>query len=755
MAAAIMATANGWDWDLPMNRPMNRKQRRAAAKAGAKGPASPPPIAPAFADDFRQAQALHSSGRLGEAGSLYRRMLEADPGNPLALHFIGVIAYQGGNLAAAEDLIAQAVQRRPDYAEAHNNLGSSLLGQDKLAEAEASYRRAIALKPGLAEAHYNLGNALKKQDKIKDAIGCYRQAIAIDANYADPHMNLGIALQMEGELADAEAAFRRVIALKSDHRPNDNIRASHTAESEFLRMVHNDLGTVLRAQGKFEGAAAAYRKAIEIEPNNAESHYNLGNLFKGEDMNSEAMGYYEHAITLQPDFADALINLASVLKEQGDFTASVAMLRRTLEIEPDNAMAHSNLIFVLDFDPSQDQHSLQAERRRWAERHAHPLAARIKPHGNDPDPHRPLRIGYVSADFYDHSATRLFGPIVLGHDPEKFEITAYSGVEQEDKITERFRAGVGQWRDVAKLTDGELADQIRADGIDILVDLSGHSKGNRLLAFAEAPAPVQITAWGHGTGTGMATMDYLLSDPGLIPPGERGLFAEEVVDLPSNFLYEPPEGLPPVAALPAETSGHVTFGCLNRREKISPQSIELWSEILDSVPNSRLLIKAQELSDDMVRARLADEFAADGVGEDRLVLLGRTGQLEHMAAHNRIDIALDPFPYSGGVSTADALWMGVPVVTLRGRTISARNAASILTAAGLDEFIAESPDGYRDIAIAAAGDIEKLSLIRSGLRERAQRSPLGDAAAYVRSVEAAYRHMWRRKCAGQVEAVAQ
>ncbi len=715
--------------------------------------ASPPPIAPAIADDFRQAQALHRSGRLGEAEALYRRMLEAEPGNPLALHFIGVIAYQAGNLAVAEDLITQAIQRQPNYAEAHNNLGSALLGQDKLADAEAAYRQAIALKPGLADAHYNLGNALKARGAHKDAIESYRQAIAIDANYADPHMNLGITLHMEGDLADAEAAFRRVIALISGPRSNDSGRASHTTGNELLRMVHNDLGTVLRAQGKFDQAASAYRKAIEYEPDCAEVHYNLGNLFKGEAMISDATACYEHAIALKPDFADALNNLASVLKEQGDFSAAVAALRRTLEIQPDNAMSHSNLIFVLDFVPDQDQKSLQAERRRWAARHASPQAMRIRPHGNDPDPHRPLRVGYLSADFYAHSATRLFGPIVLGHDPEKFEVTAYSGVEDEDAITARFRAGVAHWRDVAKLTDGELADQVRADGIDILVDLSGHSKGSRLLVFAEAPAPVQLTAWGHGTGTGLETMDYLLSDPVLIPPGERGLFAEEIVDLPSAFLYEPPAGLPPVAALPAETSGHITFGCLNRREKISKQSIELWSEILDAVPNSRLLLKARELSDDKLRARLADQLAAVGIGEDRLVLLGRTDQHEHLAAHNRIDIALDPFPYSGGISTADALWMGVPVVTLRGQTISARNAASILTAAGLDAVIAETPDGYRDIAIATARDIERLGEIRAGLRERAQRSPLGDIEAYVRAVETAYGDMWHRWCAGARPAV--
>ncbi len=620
---------------------MNRKQRRANAKAGTKAahkrpgsssvaPSVAAPMAANVAGDFQQAQALHQAGRLAEAEALYRRVLESDPGNAPALHFLGVVACQTGNLDAAEQLIGQAIARRPDDADAHNNLAGVYLDRGKMAKAKAVLRRAIELDPTMAEAHSNLGKVFKDEGKLGDAIGCYEHAIKLMPNYAEAHNNLGTALKEKGDIAAAEAAFRR---------------------------------------------------AIKFRPN--------------------------------------------------------------------YASAHSNLIFLLDFDPDQDQLSLQAERRRWHQAHAQPQAARIRPHGNDPDPERALRIGYVSADFRDHSAAQAFGPVVLGHDPDQFEVTCYSSVKFADDVTARFRAGVDHWRDVGKLSDGDLAQQVRADNIDILVDLSGHTDGNRLLTFAEKPAPVQITAWGHCTGTGLQAIDYVFSDRVLVPPSERDFFAEEVFDLPSNFLYQPPDALPPVAALPAKALGHVTFGCLNRREKISAQAIELWAGIVKDVAGARLLIKARELSEDGVRMELVDAFAAHGIGGDRLELLGHTSRLEHLAAHDLVDIALDTFPQGGGISTADALWMGVPVVTFPGRSISARIAASILTAAGCEDFIAETAEGYRDIAVAAAGDIVRLAGLRAGLRQRAERSPLGDAKAYVRAVEAAYREMWRRKCADQ------
>jgi len=409
--------------------------------------------------------------------------------------------------------------------------------------------------------------------------------------------------------------------------------------------------------------------------------------------------------------------------------------------------AHTNLIFALNFDLAVGAEEQCQERVRWYEQHGRPFAAAISHHENSPDPERRLRIGYVSGHFRRYPPTYAFGPVLLNHDAERFEVTCYSDTVRADDLTQAFRARVERWRDTFGWSDERLAESIRADGIDILVDLVGHMLGNRLLVFARKPAPIQITGWGEPTGTGLPTMDYLLADPALVPLENRALLAEEVVDLPGFLGYWTPESLPEPGPLPALASGQVTFGSFNRMAKISDTVLRCWAAILRALPSARLVLKTPGFDESSQQARVRAVLSAEGIAPERLMLLGMSDRMAHFAAYQLVDIALDPFPHGGGMTTLDALWMGVPVVTTPGSTISSRLAAASLTALGLTDFIAPERAAYVALAVVKAGNLGALARLRQELRGRLARSAIGDPVRYVGAVESAYRTMWRRWCA--------
>jgi len=414
---------------------------------------------------------------------------------------------------------------------------------------------------------------------------------------------------------------------------------------------------------------------------------------------------------------------------------------------PDDAAFHSNLVFALNFVPTATAADHQAERAAWAERHANGFSKAVRPHTNDPDPQRRLRIGYVSSHFCHQAATFAFAGVLLNHDRAQFEIICYSDTAQEDQITGRLRMRADRWHHTRKLSDDELADLIRSDRIDILVDLVGHMGGHRLLVFARKPAPIQVTAWGEPTGTGLKTMDYLFADPALIPSEERPLFAETIIDLPGALGYWTPEKLPAPGPLPARANGFVTFGSFNRRAKITPEVLREWSAILRTLPDARLVLKAKQFGDPAEQDSLRDEFARAGMPVERVTFLGQTGRAEHFAAYRTLDLALDPFPHGGGMTTLDALAMGVPVITRTGRTIPSRLAASCLTALDLKQFIAADAAGYVATAVTAARDLAALERLHAELPARLAHSSIGDARRYAAAVEDAYRAAWRRYCA--------
>ena len=639
------------------------------------------------------------AGRLDEAEAACRTILDKDPAQPDALFLQGLIAYRRGKADEAVERIRAALKRNRRNPIFHNALGVVQAARGRGTEAVASFREALALAPRYADAHVNLGNALEKRGDLTAAVECFRRAIAIEPNLAAAHFNLGNALLAQNDAAAIDA-YRCAIALQ----PN-------------LADAHMNLGIVLRRQGQAQAAVACFRRAIE----------------------------------LRPDHAAAYDNLAGMLTEIGQLEEAVAANRRALELGPTSAAAHSNLIFNLNFDASLGLAEHQAERRRWAARHADALAPAMTPRPADCDPERRLRVGYVSAHFRAYAASYAFGGVLTHHDPAQVEIFCYSDTRQEDELTSIFRRAAHHWRDTADLSDSALAERIARDRIDILVDLVGHMGGHRLLVFARKPAPIQITAWGEPTGTGLKTMDYLLADPVLIPPAERPLFAEQIIDLPGALGYWTAEPLPAPGPLPARANGFVTLGSFNRRAKVTPDVLHDWSAILRELPDSRLVLKAKQFGDPAEEASLRDEFARADMPVERVTFLGQTGRAEHFAAYRTLDLALDPFPHGGGMTTLDALAMGVPVITRTGRTIPSRLAASCLTALDLKQFIAADVAGYIATAVAAARDLAALERLRAEMPTRLAQSSIGDARRYADAVESAYRAAWWRHCAANAQ----
>ncbi|MGA2441807.1 MAG: tetratricopeptide repeat protein [Tepidisphaeraceae bacterium] len=670
----------------------------------------------------------HQAGRLAEAEKMYRQVLVQQPDHADALHLLGVLAGQTGRLDAGTELIRQAVRLKPDYAEAYNNLGILLKGLGQFDEAIASYRQAIRLKPDYAEAHYNLGIALQNGGQLDQAIASYRQAVRLRADYAEAHSNLGNALKDNGSWHEAIASYRQAIRVKPD-----------------LAEAHCNLGNLLKEIGQLDEAVAACRQAIRLKPDFAEAHGNLGNALRSMGQLDEAVAACRQAIRLKPEFAEAHGNLGNALWGMGQLDEAIASFRQAVRLKPDYAKAHSNLIYTLHFHPGYDARMIYEEHRRWNQQHAEPLKKFIQPHLNNRDPERALRIGYVSPDLRDHPVGRFLVSLLAAHDPDRFEVFCYSDVRHPDRLTGLLRGHARQWRNTLGLTDERAAQLIREDQIDVLVDLTMHTAENRMLLFARKPAPVQVSYLAYCSTTGLETMDYRLTDPHLDPPGMNdAYYSEKSVRLPeTDWCYPLHEQSPEVAPPPALSAGQVTFGCLNNFCKVSAQTLDLWIKLLRATPKSHLILHAKEGSH---RQRVWDLLERHGIDRRRLKFVGKVPLSEYFMRYEQIDVGLDPFPYNGGTTTCDALWMGVPVVTLAGRTGVGRAGVSILANIGLPELIAQTPEQYVQIATDLAKDLPRLAELRRTLRARMQASALMDAPRFARNVETAYRQMWRNWC---------
>jgi protein O-GlcNAc transferase len=715
-----------------------------------------------------QALHFHGAGDLTRASALYQQILDSDPTNADALHLLGVVAHQRGEHEDAVTKIRQAIRINPgvaeyhnnlgealralgqvtaataayrealrlraDFVEVHNNLGLALHQQGELAHAAMSFQRALALKPD-AETFCNLGNVLRDQNAWDDAIAAYERALMLDPEFAEALNNCGAALKQQGKAAEAVELYQRAIALRPDY-----------AEAYY------NLGVALDDRGHRREAVTAYRRAITIKSDFAEAHYNLGLALQMEGELSQAIAAYKQALKLKPDDHEIENNLGHALLAQGKLVEAMAAFRRALALNPDFVGAHSNLLLCLNYRPDTTPTDVFSEHLAWGKRHAADPGATS--YTNPRVAHRRLRIGYVSPDLRTHSIAFFIEPLLAAHNHDKYEIFCYANVTHPDAVTKRLQALADCWRDVAKLSDDQAARLIREDRIDILIDLAGHTADNRLLVFARKPAPIQVAYLGYPNTRGLTTINYWLSDAYADPvTSSEHYYVEEIVRLPRGFnCYRPLPESPEVGPLPALRAGHITFGSFNNASKISEPTIACWAKILLGVPTARLLLKARALSDEQTRDHVRQAFAANGIAPQRIDMIGRVASsAEHLALYNRVDIGLDTFPYNGHTTTCEALWMGVPVVTLAGQTHAARVGVSLLTHAGLPEFIAENPEAYVALAVALAKDLKHLQALRQGLRMQLQRSPLMDAVGFTRALEAAYREMWEKYCEASSE----
>ncbi|RXG92915.1 tetratricopeptide repeat protein [Bradyrhizobium zhanjiangense] len=675
---------------------------------------------------------LHKMGLFPEAQAAYRQLLQLAPNQFIALHMLGTLESDAKNYQQAEILLSRAVAVDPRSAEAHMSLGVARNGLRRHDEARESYRKALALRPNYALALSNLGNASVALDLVQEALESYDKALAINANLAEAHNGRGWALCRQRNYDEAVASLNRALSIKPDY-------ASALANRAIA----------LRELQRFDEALADGDRAIALAPDDANGWLARAGVLLQIQQIAQASHDCEKALAIAPDSIQAHSVLGLCLAGLGRVEEALASFDRALDIQPDLQSAISNKIFTLDFVPNASVEQHQQARRVWWERIGAKIASEAAgPHDNGRDLDRRLVLGYVSSDFNAHSAAFVFKPVLQHHDRAQFEIVCYSCSSKVDATTGEFQGFADRWRDASQWTDDRLAAQIRADGVDILIDLSGHTRGNRLAVFARKPAPIQVHGWGHGTGTGLPTIDYLFSDPVAIPFAVRPLFAETVVDLPCFVTLAPlPAGIAR-APMPALSNGFVTFGVFNRISKISDEAVEVWSRILERVPGSRLLIKDVALDDQLVRDNLLARFAACRLPAERVDLLGATLRSEHLASFNRVDIALDTFPQNGGVSTLEALQMGVPVVAKLGTSLPSRAGGAILTALGLPNWVADGNEAYIEIAASGAAQIGDLDKLRRELPGQIDAAAAGNPASYARAVDDAYRAMWKRYCSG-------
>ena len=622
----------------------------------------------------------------------------ADMDRPQETQIQGGIAalshFRAGRLREAEALSRQALQANPRDAAALECLGliAQRMGQD--ATSAELFSQAIALKPGVAELHYNLALALRATGRLQDAAAALRESVRLKPGLAPAHSNLGVVL-MELRLVDeAEAAFREAVRLRPDAGTWTN------------------LGKLCKERGRIDEAIDCCTQALRVGPNVVPAHNLLGTL----------------------------------LREQGRIAEAIESFRTASWLDGSYRTARSNLCYALHFDPSVEPQQLLEEHVSWARSFAAGLPHLTSGRPEDPSPDRRLRIGYVSPNLRNHVVGFFMEPILERHDRERFEVICYSDSGTADETARRMRQHVSAWRETGQLSDEQLAELIRRDRIDVLVDLNLHMRGSRLLVFARRPAPVQITHLGYCGTTGLAEMDWCVIDPHMNIAGCERYFTEKLLELPETYwCYRSSQTSPAVGPLPAETAGHVAFGSLNSQAKANDRIVQLWAQVLAAVPGSRLAVHAAGGQNNASTRR---RFERLGVPSQRLDLLPFSPRDQYLDLYNRIDVALDPFPYCGGTTSLDALWMGVPLVTRAGNTPLSRTGVTLLTHVGLTDLIASSDEQYVQTAAALACDLPRLRDLRSDLRQRLRASPLMDEARYVRNLEEAYRFAWRRRCAG-------
>lgn len=669
-------------------------------------------------------------GRFDDASALCHQLLAIYPGNTSTLHLLGLISLRAGDAVEAENWLRQAIGGHPENADFHNDLGEALLAQSRTDEAIAVYHRAHELQTLSAPILNNFGNALRIGGRLEEACRAFREALRIDPGLAEIHINFASVLRQQGKLSEAIATLLHAIALKPG-----------------IAMGHNNLGHALLDDGQIPEAIAALQQAVALQPDLALAHNNLGSAYKMAGQIDQSLAAYRRALECDPTNTLALANLANESHQLGDHTAALALYERAVQSPHLSPSAFSNYLAVLHCAPTTTLKSLAKAHAVYEQRYASPLRSCWSPHTNSRDAARPLRLGFVSPYFSIHPVGFFLLRVLENLDRRQFEVVCYHDRSKTDEVTARLRARSTEWREICGLADTQLAAQIRADRIDILFELEGHNAGNRLLAIARKPAPIQITWLDYVGTTGLSAIDYILADPRQIPPEAERYYCEKVLRMPDDYIcFDPPMDAPPVGPLPAEANGFVTFVSHNIVAKTTAETIGIWSRVLRELPTARLTLGNRGFDTPATMERVRRQFAECAIAPDRISFQGWLPRAELLAAYNQADIALDTLPYNGGLTSCEAMWMGVPVVTCAGETFASRHGLAHLTAAGVPETIARDPDDYVTTAVALANDIPRLSRLRATLRSQMDASPLCDGPRFAAHFGNLLRNVWQKWC---------
>ncbi|MBF0357581.1 MAG: tetratricopeptide repeat protein [Magnetococcales bacterium] len=741
---------------------------------------------------------LHDSGRVEESVYWYRKVLESEPENIEALVRIGFALQTLGKLEEAVVCFEKVIILKPDSLENHYTLANGLQEVGRWQEAIACYEKIIKLQPDAVEAYNELGIVYKKQGKIDNSISRYRQAIAINPNYFACYNNLGSALQERGDYEDAIACYRKALEINPDsvevHSNLGSALKRHCNFQEAISIYQNlitiepdnaeayfqlgncnkelgnfqkavlsyqsaiaincnyveafsNLAAVQNEQGDVLAATASCKKAISINPNYANAYINLGFALQKQGRLEEASISVRKAISLQSDNARFYYNMGVVLSDQGEIEDAVANYKKALSIRADDAGSFGNLLLAMQYLPGQSLENLLLIHQKWADTFYGKSSLPLSSYDNIVSEDRKLRIGLVSPDFGEHP----IGYFLLGfieHYPTKeLEITCYSA-RMPDDMTRRFMECSDHWVETRLIDDEQLENRIRDDKIDILIDLSGHTSLNKLPLFARKPAPIQITWAGYVGTTGLPEMDWLIADSHHIAHGEEIYYSEKIIRLPDSWLcYSPPENVP--IFLKTKTTGdgdRFVLGNFGSSKKINEQMLDAWSRILKECPQSDLLLIYKNMDNPTNVKRILNFFDKAGIDVERITIEGWLPHKELLARYNSVDLALDTLPYSGGITTMEALWMGVPVVTARGKTFAGRHSTSMLRTLGLQQLVTDDLDGYSKLVINLVNNQKQLQIIRDGLRDRLLNSPLCDYEKFSVDLTLELRKVWRQWC---------
>lgn len=725
-------------------------------------PASLPP------QEGNQLIALFNAGRHAELETKALALSRRYPGVPFVWNVLGVARLMLNRDAVSA--LTRAAELSPANAEIHSNLGNALRAQGRLEEAANSYRQAVALRPQQAAGHHNLGIALTDLGHLTQAEASYRQALACEPGFVPSMFNLGLVLKEQGRLGDAEATWRQVVTLVPEHadahlslgvllaerhRLHDaeiSLRCALALNPDDPKTCVN-LSLVLRQIGRLNESQALLRKVIGLHPSHADAWCNLGVVLKDLRQLDEAQACFERALQVSEGqaFPEAVNNLGHLHEVRGRVQAAQDCFRQALAWQPGFIEARDNLLFNLNYQGKASPEVMLQEARAYGD----VVAARATPFTRwqgSFEQERPLRVGLVSGDIRRHpvghfAESALVALATQARGSLGLHVYATHGVR--DDLSERVQRSCQAWTDVTALTDAELAARIHADGIDVLIDLSGHTAFNRLPVFAWRPAPVQVSWLGYFATTGVAEMDWFIGDPWTLPERLDAQFTERIWRLPETRLcFTPPDADVPVSALPSSHGQTFTFGCFNNLTKMGDEVVALWARVLQAVPGSRLMLKASQFDEASVCDDVRARFAAQGVAGDSLLLSGRSSREDYLKAYHQVDIGLDPFPFTGGTTTVESLWMGVPVLTLAGDRLLARQGVGMMVNAGLPDWVVDSADAYVERARALAADAAALAALRARLREQVLASPLFDAPRFAMHLEQALRGMWQERCRG-------